>query len=134
MRTFDLITGESLFVKDLRVVRWEQYGLDRDMPFQAMWYSVPPGSESPIDQHPELELSIVVAGTAHVLVGGVVHEVTTGNAFLLGSTEAHVVQNRSADELLTVFSAYWMPLETEGSGPAPSEEADRPVEATAAAQ
>ena len=134
MRTFDLITGESLFVKDLRVVRWEQYGLDREMPFQAMWYSVPPGSESPIDQHPELELSIVVAGTAHVLVGGVVHEVTTGNAFLLGSTEAHVVQNRSADELLTVFSAYWMPLEAEGSEPAPSEEADRPVEATAAAQ
>lgn len=126
MRTFDLITGESLFVKDLRVVRWEQYGLDRDMPFQAMWYSVPPGSESPVDQHPELELSIVVAGTAHVLVGDAVHEVTTGNAFLLGSTEAHVVQNRSADELLTVFSAYWMPLD--------AEEADRPVEATAATQ
>ncbi len=97
MRTFDLITGESLFVKDLRVVRWEQYELDREMPFQAMWYSVPPGSESPLDQHPELELSIVVAGTAHVLAGDAVHEIKQGNAFLLSSTEAHVVQNRSAD-------------------------------------
>jgi hypothetical protein len=63
-----------------------------------------------------------------------VHEVTTGNAFLLGSTEAHVVQNRSTDELLTVFSAYWMPLQNEGSEPASAEEADRPVEAAAAAQ
>jgi quercetin dioxygenase-like cupin family protein len=124
MRTFDLITGESLLVKDLRVVRWEQYELDREMPFQAMWYSVPPGSESPIDQHPELELSIVVAGTAHVLVGDAVHEIPHGNAFLLSSTEAHVVQNRSADQELTVFSAYWMPLDGEA--------ADGPIEAAAA--
>ena len=67
----------------------------------------------PLDQHPELELSIVVAGTAHVLVGDAVHEITQGNAFLLSSTEAHVVQNRSDDELLTVFSAYWMPVAEE---------------------
>ncbi|ONI69683.1 hypothetical protein BWI15_24325 [Kribbella sp. ALI-6-A] len=91
------------------MVRWEQYGLGATMPFQAMWYSVPPGDESPIDQHPELELSIVVAGTAHVLAGGTEIEVPHGNAFLLDSSEAHVVQNRSADEVLTVFSAYWYP-------------------------
>jgi quercetin dioxygenase-like cupin family protein len=109
MRTFDLSTGTDQYVKDLRVVRWEQYGLERDLPFQAMWYSVPPGSESPVDQHPELELSVVVAGTAHVLTGGQEYEVHQGNAFLLSSTEAHVVQNRSADVELTVFSAYWMP-------------------------
>jgi mannose-6-phosphate isomerase-like protein (cupin superfamily) len=77
-----------------------------------------------MDCHPELELSIVVAGTAHVVAGDAVHEIRRGNAFLLGSTEAHVVQNRSADEELTVFSAYWMPLTTHGSG--------RPVEAAAA--
>jgi quercetin dioxygenase-like cupin family protein len=117
MRTFVLASGESLLVNDLRVVRWEQDELGRQMPFQAMWYSVPPGSESPIDQHPELELSVVVAGTAYVLVGDAVHEIPHGNAFLLSSTEAHVVQNRSADELLTVFSAYWMP-EAAADGPA----------------
>lgn len=110
MRTFDLSTGVDQYVKDLRVVRWEQYGLERDLPFQAMWYSVPPGSESPVDQHPELELSVVVAGTAHVTVGGEEYEVPQGNAFLLGTTEAHVVRNRSADVPLTVFSAYWMPI------------------------
>ncbi len=33
-----------------------------------------------------------------------------GNAFLLSSTEAHVVQNRSDSVELTVFSAYWMPM------------------------
>lgn len=110
MRTFDLSTGDDQYVKDIRVVRWEQYALEWDLPFQAMWYSVPPGSESPVDQHPELELSVVVAGTAHVVVGGKEHEVRQGDAFLLSSTEAHVVQNRSADVPLTVFSAYWMPL------------------------
>jgi quercetin dioxygenase-like cupin family protein len=109
MRTFDLSSGESVLVNDLRVVRWEQYELGGQMPFQAMWYSVPKGSESPIDQHPEHELSVVVAGTAHVLVGDAVHEIPHGSAFLLSSAEAHAVQNRSADELLTVFSAYWMP-------------------------
>lgn len=111
MRTFDLSSGDSQFVNDIRVVRWEQYKLGRQMPFQAMWYSVPPGSESPLDQHPELELSVVAAGTAHVLVGDAVHEIRQGSAFLMSSTEAHVVQNRSADELLTIFSAYWMPVD-----------------------
>jgi len=33
MRTFDLSTGEDQYVKDLRVVRWEQYGLERDLSF-----------------------------------------------------------------------------------------------------
>ncbi len=109
MRTFDLGTSDCLYVNDLRVVRWEQYGLGADLPFQAMWYSIPPGDQSPTDQHPELELSIVVAGTAHVLTGDSVQEVRHGNAFLLDSKEAHVVQNRSEDEILTVFSAYWYP-------------------------
>jgi quercetin dioxygenase-like cupin family protein len=122
MRTFHLASGESLFANDLRVVRWEQYELGGQMPFQAMGYSVPPGSESPIDQHPELELSVVVEGTAHVLVGDAVHEIPRGNAFLLSSAEAHVVQNRSADELLTVFSAYWMP---EAAADRPEDAVDR---------
>ncbi|TWD83536.1 cupin domain [Kribbella amoyensis] len=131
MRTFELVSGESLFVNDLRVVRWEQYGLGAELPFQAMWYSVPPGSESPTDQHPELELSIVVAGTAHVLVGGEVREVPQGDAFLLGSEEAHVVQNRSADEVLTVFSAYWYP-EAATAAAAVLADRDRPAETVAA--
>ncbi|MFC0629289.1 cupin domain-containing protein [Kribbella deserti] len=109
MRTFDLATGSDQFVKDIRVVRWEQYELGKELPFQAMWYSVPPGSESPLDQHPELELSVVVAGTAHVLSGEKVHAVEQGSAFLLSSTETHIVQNRSTDATLTIFSAYWMP-------------------------
>ncbi|WP_328994963.1 cupin domain-containing protein [Kribbella sp. NBC_01245] len=109
MRTFDLATGTDQFVKDIRVVRWEQYELGKQMPFQAMWYSVPPGSESPLDQHPELELSVVVAGTAHVVSGDDEHAVPQGSAFLLNSTETHIVQNRSAQDMLTIFSAYWMP-------------------------
>lgn len=109
MRSFDLTTGTDQFVKDIRVVRWEQYELGKQMPFQAMWYTVPPGSESPLDQHPELELSVVVAGTAHVLTGTEEHAVPQGSAFLLSSTETHIVRNKSDSDLLTIFSAYWMP-------------------------
>ena len=44
------------------VTRWEQFGLDSELPFKAMWYSVPPNSSSPPDQHPEVELSLVITG------------------------------------------------------------------------
>jgi mannose-6-phosphate isomerase-like protein (cupin superfamily) len=97
------------------------------MPFGAMWYTVPPGSASVLDCHPELELSIVVTGTAHVEIGGQITEVTTGNAFLLDSEEAHVIHNRASEETVTIFSAYWMPLDGAASG---AEVSDGEVPAT----
>jgi quercetin dioxygenase-like cupin family protein len=71
---------------------------------------VPPASSIAPGCHPELELSIVVAGTAHVEVGGAVIEIAAGNAFLLESEEAHIVHNRTADQPMVIFSGYWMPL------------------------
>jgi quercetin dioxygenase-like cupin family protein len=106
VRTFDCRTSETTPVGVVDVARWEQYGLGAALPFQAMWYSVPAGATSPRDQHPEVELSLVVSGTAYVEAGGAVTEVATGSAFLLDSCEPHVVHNLS-DEPLTVFSAYW---------------------------
>jgi mannose-6-phosphate isomerase-like protein (cupin superfamily) len=93
------------------VARWEQFGLDGTLPFQAMWYTVPPDSCSPRDQHPEVELSVVVGGTAHVETGGELTPVARGDCFLLDSNEAHVIHNRSADVPLQVFTTYWMPLD-----------------------
>jgi uncharacterized cupin superfamily protein len=109
MRMFDRKGSESYLVRDIGVTRWEQYELGGTMPFQAMWYTVPPGSHSPRDQHPEMELSLVVAGTAHVEVAGVITEVGHGAAFLFDSEEAHIVHNRSEDTPLTIFSSYWHP-------------------------
>lgn len=106
MRTFDCRSSTTTPVGVVDVVRWEQFGLGELLPFQAMWYSVPPGESSPRDQHPEVELSVVVSGTAHVEAGGVVTEVATGSAFLFDSCEPHVVHNH-ADQPLMVFSAYW---------------------------
>ena len=107
MRTFDRRSSRSSRVGVVDVSRWEQFGLGGTLPFDAMWYTVPGGESSPVDRHPELELSVVVAGTAHVEVGGVVRRVEAGSAFLLESDEAHVVHNRS-EQPLTVFSAYWL--------------------------
>jgi mannose-6-phosphate isomerase-like protein (cupin superfamily) len=109
MRHFVRGVTESHFVGPVDVARWEQYSLGNALPFQAMWYSMGPGITSPQDCHPEVELSIVLNGTASVEVGGEITEVTAGSAFLLGSEEPHVIHNRSAGEELLVFSAYWMP-------------------------
>jgi mannose-6-phosphate isomerase-like protein (cupin superfamily) len=110
MRHFVSETADSYAVGVVDVARWEQYGLDGTLPFQAMWYSLPPNSSSPQDRHPEVELSVVVSGTASVETGGEVTDVAQGSCFLLDSEEAHVIHNRSADERLRVFTTYWMPL------------------------
>jgi mannose-6-phosphate isomerase-like protein (cupin superfamily) len=117
MRTFDPNTTDFGQVGPITVARWEQYRIEQGMmPFDAMWYTVPAGGASARDEHPEPELSIVISGTAHVEVGGEIVEIPSGRAFLFSSKEAHVIHNRSAEQELMIFSAYWMPL-TEGSDP-----------------
>ncbi|WP_433076096.1 cupin domain-containing protein [Dactylosporangium sp. CA-052675] len=108
MRTYQLGRGPNRPVGGVDVFRWDGYDGVGALPFRAMWYQVPAGGVSPEDQHPELELSIVVRGDAAVEVdGGEPVDVRTGDAFLLESGERHVVHNRRPDEPLVVFSAYW---------------------------
>ncbi|WP_432972614.1 cupin domain-containing protein [Dactylosporangium sp. CA-233914] len=116
MRTYQLGRGPNQPVGDVDVFRWDGYEGVGAMPFRAMWYQVPAGGSSPADQHPELELSIVVAGAGAVEVDGRAPvEVRTGDAFLLETEERHVVHNRRPDEPLVVFSAYWFAKEA-GNG------------------
>jgi mannose-6-phosphate isomerase-like protein (cupin superfamily) len=109
MRTFDKSTAATYLVRDIEVARWEQYSVSDAMPFDNMWYTVPPGSSGPADRHPERELSVVVSGTASVEAGGRGVVVQQGSAFLFESMETHVVHNRSADRPLVIFSCFWMP-------------------------
>lgn len=109
MRHFANEAAESSAVGVVDVARWEQYALGDALPFQAMWYTVPPGESPAQDCHPEVELSLVMSGTASVEASGQVTDVAAGSAFLLASEEAHIIHNRSADTPLVVFSAYWMP-------------------------
>ena len=118
MRHFESGSAESYAVGEVDVARWEQYGLGDVMPFNAMWYTVPPGVSSPRDCHPELELSVVIDGTAAVEAGGRTTEVRKGSCFLLDSDEAHVIHNRSADQPVVVFTTYWMPLAEPAAQPA----------------
>lgn len=111
MREFDNTMADTYTVGDVKVARWEQYGLRDLMPFDAMWYVVPPGSSTPVDCHPEIELSIVASGCGVVRNGDSSVKVCPGMAFLLESEEDHTVCNDSTDEPLVVFSAYWMPVE-----------------------
>jgi quercetin dioxygenase-like cupin family protein len=109
VRVFDPTTTPITPVGSVDVARWDHFGLADVLPFQAMWYTVPTCDRSPRDRHPEVELSVVVAGTALVQSGDATQVVESGAAFLLESNEAHVVHNLSEHEPLVIFSAYWMP-------------------------
>lgn len=109
MRIFNRDVAETAPVAEVDVARWEQYQLGDALPFQAMWYEVPPGEAAPLDRHPERELSLVVTGTATVEAGGTTVEVQQGSAFLLDGHEAHRVRNSTGGAPLLVFSVYWHP-------------------------
>src|SRR3982074_3022513 len=70
MRIFDKQTADTYMVGNIEVVRWEQYGLGDSLPFGGMWYTVPPGSISPPDCHPDIEISFVISGSAAVETTG----------------------------------------------------------------
>lgn len=115
MRKLVSDSAESFTNEGVEVVRWEQFELGDTLPFQAMWYTVPPASSSPQDYHPEVELSIVVSGTASVEASGQITDVGPGGCFLLSSKEAHIIHNRSADQPVTIWTTFWMPRELAGS-------------------
>ena len=108
VQKFDYSKTQNHAVGIVDVARWEQYSQANDFPFKAMWYCIPPGGNSPLDQHPEIELSLVMRGEATVESGGTRTVVKQGSAFLMSTTEPHIVHNTS-DEPLLIFSAYWMP-------------------------
>jgi mannose-6-phosphate isomerase-like protein (cupin superfamily) len=125
MRHFFSDAAESYAVGVVDVARWEQYSLGNTLPFQAMWYTVPPASSSPQDCHPEVELSVVVGGTASVEASGGITDVAQGSCFLLDSEEAHVIHNRSTDIPLRIFTTFWMPRETAAAAAGASAEGTR---------
>lgn len=118
----------------IRVGRWTQYPGLGDLPFGAMWCRVEPGASSQPDRHPEVELAIVLGGTATYTVttrtvttrtadgtctadGGTV-QAEAGTAILLDPEEEHVIHNGSPDEPLTILSLYWLPGTLPGGGDA----------------
>jgi quercetin dioxygenase-like cupin family protein len=115
MRIFNHSTAETHRASDVEVARWEQFGIGNAMPFGAMWYTVPAGATTSPDRHPEMELSVVVAGCGAVRAGDSVSIVAAGDAFLIDGDETHLVHNLSPDPLL-VFSAYWL-VERNAVGP-----------------
>jgi mannose-6-phosphate isomerase-like protein (cupin superfamily) len=128
MRHFIGESAETSAVGAVDVARWEQYGLDGLLPFQAMWYTVRPDSSSPRDCHPEMELSVVLSGTAFVEAAEQISEVRAGSAFLLDGQEAHIIHNRSAETPLSVFTTYWMPLDAAAAASASAAAAEEAQE------
>jgi quercetin dioxygenase-like cupin family protein len=123
MRHFVSGVADTVPVGVVDVARWDQYSLGGTMPFGAMWYTIPPGGSGTQDCHPDLELSLVLQGTATVEEhDGNLTQVRPGEAFLLGPNEKHIISNRTEEPLL-VFSAYWMPVDGSGDQATPADAA-----------
>ncbi|MFC5827959.1 cupin domain-containing protein [Nonomuraea insulae] len=113
MQKFSSSTAALTEEYGIEIGRWTEYGGTDFMPFGAMWCVIPPNSSSQADQHPEIELAVVVEGDADFDVAGAREHAPAGSAILLGSQERHVIHNRSAGDPLVLLSMYWMP---EGAG------------------
>ncbi|WP_194922899.1 cupin domain-containing protein [Catenulispora pinisilvae] len=110
MHVFNRSTAQASTTGAVQVIRWEQFQGADQLPFGGMWYSVAPGGSSAKDQHPDVELSLVLGGVAEVeAADGTITAVPAGSGFLLASNESHIVHNSSPDTPVVVFSAYWMP-------------------------
>ncbi|MEV0622097.1 cupin domain-containing protein [Nonomuraea sp. NPDC050404] len=95
----------------IQIGRWSQYDGLPGLPFGAMWCVIPPASASAEDRHPEVELAVVMSGSADLTVAGRRDTGGPGTAFLFEPEEPHVIVNPSTDEPLMVLSIYWMPEE-----------------------
>ncbi|MEW9547164.1 cupin domain-containing protein [Nonomuraea sp. NPDC050783] len=109
MQKFSSSTASLSPEYGIEIGRWTQYSGTDYLPFGAMWCVIPPNSSSQPDQHPEIELAVVVEGDADFDVAGRREHAPAGSAILLGSEEGHVVHNRSADDRLVLLSMYWLP-------------------------
>lgn len=100
----------------IRVGRWERYPGLTALPFGAMWCVVDPGASSQPDRHPEVEMAVVVGGTARYAGDGGTVEAEAGSVVLLDPGEGHVIHNVSAQEPLTILSLYWLPGGVDDAG------------------
>jgi quercetin dioxygenase-like cupin family protein len=92
----------------IQIGRWTQYAGLPDMPFGAMWFTIPAGGRSRLDVHPETELAVVVSGEATFCAGDEELTAPAGTAVVLRPQEEHVVRAGPAGDV-KVLSLYWMP-------------------------
>jgi len=116
VQTFTLDESQLSHEYGIGIGRWERYAKEQQLPFDAMWCRIPAHSESVQDKHPEVELAIVLGGTAVFTVDGEDVTVEPGTAVLLSPGERHVI--KAADESVRILSVYWLP-DAPGSWEAP---------------
>ncbi|MCQ4084253.1 cupin domain-containing protein [Streptomyces sp. RB6PN25] len=107
MQTFRIDDSPLTSEYGIQIGRWERYPDADALPFGAMWCQVPANSSSTLDNHPEVELAVVVGGDATFTVDGRATEVAAGTAVLLRPGERHVITAHR--EPVRVLSLYWLP-------------------------
>ncbi|MFK8849708.1 cupin domain-containing protein [Streptomyces sp. Ac-502] len=115
VQTFTLDESQLSQEYGIGIGRWEEHPKKQPLPFDAMWCRIPAHSESAPDEHPEVELAVVVGGTAVFTVDGTEVTAGPGTAVLLSPGERHVI--KAAGEPVRILSVYWLPSAA-GSGEA----------------
>jgi quercetin dioxygenase-like cupin family protein len=62
------------------------------------------GSRMPEHSHPQEQIVHILEGKMRLIVGGVPHELSTGDSFYLASNVPHSVETLSATRVLDTFS------------------------------
>jgi mannose-6-phosphate isomerase-like protein (cupin superfamily) len=78
------------------------------VPFQSSRFVVEAGASSPLDQHLEAEIWIVVKGSGLLFQDTRSERIEAGDAVLFKPWEPHQVQNDSG-EAIVVLSFWWVP-------------------------
>ncbi|WP_225447200.1 cupin domain-containing protein [Streptacidiphilus sp. PB12-B1b] len=107
MQTFAIGDKELTDEYGIQIGRWERYAGTGGLPFNAMWCQVPADSHSVVDSHPEVELAVVVGGSATFTVDGRDTAAPAGTAVLLRPGERHVIT--AGSEPVRILSIYWLP-------------------------
>lgn len=110
MQKFTVDEAQLTHEYGIQIGRWSQYAGVDALPFNAMWCEVPAHSDSATDNHPEVELAVVVGGDATFTVDGTDVPAPTGTAVLLSPGESHVIH--AHEEPVRILSIYWLPEET----------------------
>lgn len=113
MQKFTVDEAQLTHEYGIQIGRWSQYAGVDALPFNAMWCEVPAHSDSATDNHPEVELAVVVGGRATFTVDGTDVPAPTGTAVLLQPGESHVIH--AHEEPVRILSIYWLPENTEAA-------------------
>ncbi|WP_419420807.1 cupin domain-containing protein [Legionella sp. D16C41] len=81
--------------------------LDKSIPFNASYFEVQPGCQTPLDYHEEQEIWIILRGHGTLHYNQIISPLKENDIIYFDSYVNHQVFNQSS-EILMIYSFYWL--------------------------